>query len=348
MEENNNRNKSIDNIEDIKAYQYVRFCCLLDFFEISVEELCDVYEDGTKHGRNSNNYAEKAREDYVMQNIDYFKYKLPKYNANKKALDKFIEAFIIILDDKEFESRQYTKEIMKEAKEKILIDTKYEIIYDYDVFYNFFSKLIDYVEKIDFFEDEKMKEYPRFYVTPKDEIRWKMYKMFLKDKKIFNNAIICEMLSSELKITIEDIPVPPALHCAEDIIEVLELRELLCANWDMLQKIYADSDLAKKFLEILTMKKNEEEKELLLEKALQIDGKRLLKNAKDYSYLLYFVRRRINKNKLDKFWEEDLLSTACGVFCCNHRKELMRLANKKNDAQGIFETLFYYACTRDI
>lgn len=346
MDDTNNRKKRTDNIEDIKAYQYIRFCCLLDFFEISVEELCDVYEDGTKHEINSNKYEETTRTDYVMQNIDYFKYKLPKYNSNKKALNKFIEAFIIILENKEFEFRHYTKEIMCEAKEKILKDAKYEIIYDYDKFYNFFSELVDYAGKIDFIAFEKLKPKDFYSISQKDTNRWKMYTMFRCDNYKFNLAIISEIFSREITITLKHLTVPPSLHSDNDIFEVLEIRELLCANWDMLKKIYEDGNLAEKFIDILMMKRVEVEKEKLLEKALQIDGKRLLENAKNYSYLLHYVEKRISKNKLDKFWENELLETGCGVYYCNHRKELKKLKCKKCDIQGVFETLFYYACTR--
>ena len=334
-------------IEDIKASAYIRFCCLLDLFDVSIRELCEVYELETTHEQSSSGYQECSEEDWIIRNMDYFKYHLPKRKTNRIALQKFISSFMVILEDKEFEDKSYVKDFFIKAKAEILEDEEYGIIYDYQKFYAFFSRLIDDLENY-IPCDMEVPDIPEHIKNkPQEASLYKAIFIFSKERINFNTQMIYEKYRQEIAIPI----ISPFDHIpifnwwSEEIINSLDaVIDTLYLNWNIFERIYADN-LSEYFISLLEMKNIKEEQDRLVKNASLISGDKLLKNAKNYAYMLQYIdKRRVSKSVLNHFMYELFDKGLCGAFWYNHSVELEKLKSDKNFSQEIFETLYYYAC----
>ena len=121
--------------KNLRQSAYFRFCCLLDFFQVDLEDL--FYEYLLLYSNN-----EGACTDDIKK---IFKYDMQRYKNNKNALSKFGTALTSIIENRIYSYITNENIIMKKAMENVLQYKIVTIVLEYKSFLSFFETLIIFI-----------------------------------------------------------------------------------------------------------------------------------------------------------------------------------------------------------
>lgn len=342
--------KAVDQCKnkDIRESDYLRFCCLLDFFQVHMEDLCDEYAQ--LYGNDEGICSDDIKK--------YFRYDMQRYKNNKKSLQKFGIVLTNIIENTDSQHICSVNNIMIKARERILQNGLMEIVQDYDLFLSFFENLFIFtqtalhekIEQLTTYKDEKNVDIRRFFQTLD----------ILSDMGIWIDGIVIKelftkhfIIAGDWTIAVNPIPSPVFdLYCVKSENEIDTITKAwnhIYINWEILVEITAKKALRSYFAKILEMTPKAIEKEMGKELVNTSDcsytksKSDLLKSATRYAFILQydFTPRRISPSKIMKWFSclsEDKRQYNCYKFCEKHLQELKKVKKEQ------IELLFYYAC----
>lgn len=333
--------------KDIKTSMYFRFCCLVDFFQVDMEDLFDEYILRYTD-------AEGICTDDIKK---YFVFDMQRYKNNEKSLTKFCRALTYIIEDTDTYNEN---SIMEKARKDVIDSDLMELVRDWNLFITFFESLFIFTQTV---MQEKIVQVRAFDEMPLESMR-----LFLQTRYIMSdigvnidNTIITKLWEKKFILSKEVLnffvrnfafPVYELLNAKseKEVKEITDKWIPIYINWDILLKITTDRKLRKKFSKILKMRFaqiNEEIEKTLagtVDSSYEKSTRDLLVNAKRFSFILQYeyTSKRVSSNKIAKWLFELSESESyyrCYEFCKKHFKKLQKVKEEQ------IELLFYYACT---